>query len=103
MDTYSRIQELADNLEIENSRNKSLAKISEFTVSHPLHSNETADQGSPVRSKSKCSSRNHRYDPKFDCSSRNPLFDTKPGCRLNADQEIPSLIPNMAADQGIPN
>ena len=32
MDTHSRIQELAKNSEIENSRNKSHAKISEFTV-----------------------------------------------------------------------
>ena len=32
MDTHSRIQELANNSEIENSRNKSHAKISEFTV-----------------------------------------------------------------------
>ena len=33
MDTQSRIQELANNLEIESSRNKSHAKISKFTVS----------------------------------------------------------------------
>ena len=32
MDTHSRIKELANNLEIENSRNKSDAKISKFTV-----------------------------------------------------------------------
>ena len=32
MDTHSRIQELGNNSEIENSRNKSHAKISEFTV-----------------------------------------------------------------------
>ena len=32
MSTRSRIQELANNSEIENSRNKSHAKISEFTV-----------------------------------------------------------------------
>ena len=32
MDTHSRIQELANNSEIEKSRNKSHAKISEFTV-----------------------------------------------------------------------
>ena len=32
MDTHSRIQELANNSEIENLRNKSHAKISEFTV-----------------------------------------------------------------------
>ena len=32
MSTRSRIQELANNSEIENSRNKSLAKISELTV-----------------------------------------------------------------------
>ena len=34
MDTHSRIQEVANNLEIENSRKKSHAKISEFTVLH---------------------------------------------------------------------
>ena len=33
MDTHSRIQELANNSEIEKSRNKSHAKVSEFTVS----------------------------------------------------------------------
>ena len=32
IDIHSRIQELNNNLEIENSRNKSHAKISEFTV-----------------------------------------------------------------------
>ena len=32
MVTHTRIQELANNSEIENSRNKSHAKISEFTV-----------------------------------------------------------------------
>ena len=32
MDTNSRIQEIANNSEIENSRNKSNVKISEFTV-----------------------------------------------------------------------
>ena len=32
MDTHSRIQELANNSEIENSRNKSHAKISKFIV-----------------------------------------------------------------------
>ena len=37
MVTHTRIQELANNSEIENSRNKSHAKISEFTVGqgHP--------------------------------------------------------------------
>ena len=38
MDTHSRIQELANNSEIENSRNKSHAKISEFTVSQTIAS-----------------------------------------------------------------
>ena len=38
MDTHSRIQELANNSEIEKSRNKSHAKISEFTVAaHPAY------------------------------------------------------------------
>ena len=37
MDTHSRIQELANNAEMENSRNESHAKISEFTV-HPQKS-----------------------------------------------------------------
>ena len=32
MDTHSQIQEFANNSEIENSRNKSHMKISEFTV-----------------------------------------------------------------------
>ena len=32
MDTHSRIQELTNNSEIENSRNKSNVNISEFTV-----------------------------------------------------------------------
>ena len=32
MDTHSRIQELANNSEKENSQNKSHTKISEFTV-----------------------------------------------------------------------
>ena len=32
MDTHSRIQEFANNSEIEKSQNKSHAKISEFTV-----------------------------------------------------------------------
>ena len=32
MDSHSRIQELTNNSEIENSRNKSHTKISEFTV-----------------------------------------------------------------------
>ena len=32
MDNHSRIQEFANNSEIEKSRNKSHAKISEFTV-----------------------------------------------------------------------
>ena len=40
METHSRIQELANNSEIENSRNKSHAKISEFTV---------CDQSEPKR------------------------------------------------------
>ena len=36
MDTHSRIQELANNSQIENSRNKTHAKISEFTVYNVL-------------------------------------------------------------------
>ena len=35
MDVHSRILELANNLEIKNSQNKSLAKISEFAVTRP--------------------------------------------------------------------
>ena len=37
MDTHSRIQELANNSEKENSRNKSHAKISKFTVGQGHH------------------------------------------------------------------
>ena len=37
MDTHSRMQELANNSEIENSRNKSHAKISEFKVVDVVH------------------------------------------------------------------
>ena len=37
MDTHSRILELTNNSEIENSQNKSHAKISEFTVTYTLH------------------------------------------------------------------
>ena len=46
MDTHSRIQELANNSEIENLRNKSHAKISEFTVKKELFATEYC--GCPV-------------------------------------------------------
>ena len=60
MDTHSRILELANNSEIENSRNKSHAKISEFKIltekvfffsfySESTHSFHVGLEGAPVR------------------------------------------------------